>query len=99
LVASANLTPSASGIPYYDENLFVDVIRTGHVKARKLTQIMPWWNYRGRTDEDLKAIFAYLRTVPPIDHRVDNSQPPTLCKVCGLMHGRGDENTVDASKK
>ncbi|MGE0405812.1 MAG: cytochrome c [Candidatus Korobacteraceae bacterium] len=74
-VKSANITPDPSGISYYDENLFLDVMHTGYVKARKLSQIMPWWVHRGMTDEDLKAMFAYLRTVPPIQNRVDNTEP------------------------
>jgi mono/diheme cytochrome c family protein len=90
--ASANITGDPSGIPYYDEALFLDVMHTGYAKARKLSQIMPWWNFRGLQDDDLKAIFAYLRTVPPVKHRVDNSKPPTKCKVCGFMHGAGDQN-------
>jgi hypothetical protein len=28
------------------------------------------------TDEDLKAIFAYLRTIPPISNRVPEYEPP-----------------------
>jgi hypothetical protein len=44
------------------------------------------------TDEDLKAIFAYLRTVPPVKHRVDNSEPPTYCPICRQKHGFGDKN-------
>ncbi len=91
-VASANITPDPSGIPYYDEKLFLEVMHTGYVKARQLKPIMIWWVHRGMTDEDLKAIFAYLRTVPPIKHRVDNTEPPTLCKVCGFVHGAGDRN-------
>ena len=91
-VASANLTSDPSGIPYYDEALFLEVLRTGDVKARKLSQIMPWWTYRGLTDEDLKSMFAYLRAVPAIKHRVDNSKPPTPCKVCNFSHGAGDMN-------
>ena len=90
--ASANITPDPSGIPYYDEALFLEVMHTGYAKARKLSQIMPWWIYRNLTDEDLKAIFAYLRTVPAVKHLVDNSRPPTLCKICGLMHGAGDQD-------
>ena len=89
---NANITPAPSGIPYYDEQLFMDTIHTGWVKARKLSQIMPWFVYRGLTDEDLKSIFAYLRTVPAVAHRVDNSKPPTLCKLCGFSHGAGDQN-------
>ncbi len=91
-VSSANITPSPSGIPYYDEQLFVDVMRTGWVKARKLSQIMPWWYYRGMTDEDLRSMFAYLRTVPAIQHRVDNTKPATECPACGLTHATGDQN-------
>jgi mono/diheme cytochrome c family protein len=91
-VASANITQAPSGIPYYDEGLFVEVMRTGMVKARQLKQIMPWWNFRGLTDDDLKSMFAYLRTVPSVAHRVDNSKPPTACKRCGFSHGAGDQN-------
>jgi mono/diheme cytochrome c family protein len=91
-VASANLTPDPSGIPYYDETMFLQAIRTGYVKARALNQIMPWRNYSGMTDEDLKAIFAYLKTVKPIHHVVDNAEPPTLCVICNATHGGGDKN-------
>ncbi len=91
-VTSANLTPDPSGIPYYDEVLFLQAMRTGYVKARELKQIMPWPVYRNMTDEDLKAIFAYLKTVKPVHHRVDNSEPPTLCPLCKVAHGAGDQN-------
>ena len=91
-VASANITPDASGIIYYDDALFVDVMRTGYVKARKLAQIMPWAVYRGMTDDDLKAIFAYLRTLKPVKHRVDNTEPPTPCRLCQASHGEGNTN-------
>jgi hypothetical protein len=91
-VASANITPDPSGIPYYDEALFLEMIRTGYVKARKINQIMSWSDYRNLTDEDLKAIFAYLRTLKAVKHRVDNSEPPTFCKLCGFSHGAGSQN-------
>jgi hypothetical protein len=39
------------------------MIRTRYVKVRKINQIMPWWHFRNLTDEGLKAIFAYLRTL------------------------------------
>ncbi len=91
-VASMNLTPDASGIPYYNESLFVEAIRTGYVKARPLNQIMPWFVYRNMTDEDLKAIFAYLKTLAPVKHGVDNTEPPTYCPVCRATHGGGAQN-------
>jgi mono/diheme cytochrome c family protein len=92
VVATANLTPDASGIVYYDEAQFVDTIRTGYVGARKLNSIMPWWSFRNMTDGDLKAVFAYLRTLPPVHHSVDNTETPTQCKLCGKKHGFGDHN-------
>lgn len=91
-VASANITPDPSGIPYYDEALFMQAIRTGQVGARKLNPTMPWGFYKNMSDQDLKAIFAYLRTLKPVSHRVDNSLPPTLCKRCGATHGGGESN-------
>jgi mono/diheme cytochrome c family protein len=91
-VASANITPDASGIPYYDEALFVQTIRTGYVKARAINQIMPWHVYRNMTDDDLKAVFAYLKTIPPVKHVVDNTEPPTPCEICKGKHGGGNKN-------
>ena len=91
-VMAANITPDASGISYYDENLFVQAFRNGKVKARSLSPIMPWYFYRNMTDEDLKAIFAYLRTLKPVKHMVDNTESPALCKLCGVKHGGGEKN-------
>lgn len=90
--AAANLTPAVNGIPYYNEDLFLEVMRTGRVRERKMTDIMPWGHYRGMTDEDLKSIFAYLKTLTPVDHYVDNAMSPTPCAVCNLEHGGGERN-------
>ncbi|MGH9516269.1 MAG: c-type cytochrome [Terriglobales bacterium] len=91
-VASANLTSDPSGIPYYDEARFIRTIRTGYVGAREINQFMPWWIFRNMTDEDLASIFAFLKTLKPVSHLVDNSLPPTLCPIDGAMHGGGDRN-------
>ena len=91
-VASANLTPDPSGISYYTEASFLEVMRTGHVKARKLNEIMPTSRYKNLSDEDLKGIFAFLKTLKPVQHRVDNTEPPTPCKRCGSRHGLGARN-------
>jgi len=91
-VAASNITPDPSGISYYDEALFLEMMRTGSVKARKLSPLMPTWAFGKLTDDDLKAMFAYLRTLKPVRHRVDNSEPPTFCKLCRQKHGAGDQN-------
>jgi mono/diheme cytochrome c family protein len=92
LVASLNLTPDPSGIGYFDEQMFIKVIRTGQVNARPLASIMPWSYFRNLNDDDLKAIFAYLRTLKPIQHRVDNTEEARYCKVCRGKHGFGERN-------
>jgi len=91
-VASANLTPDPSGIPYYDEDMFVQVLRTGYVGARRLSQIMPWATFRNMTDQDLRAIYAYLKTVPPVKHSVDNTEHLSYCPLDKSWHGFGDRN-------
>jgi hypothetical protein len=91
-LATLNLTPDPSGIPYFDKATFVKALRTGHVGARQLSTLMPWSNFRNLTDDDLAAIFAYLRTLTPVKHRVDNTEPPTYCKVCRHKHGYGNMN-------
>ena len=91
-VYSANITPDPSGISYYHEALFIRTMRTGHVGARKLNYVMPTGYFKNMTDEDLKAIFAYLRTLRPVKHRVDNTEEATLCPLDGQKHGFGDRN-------
>ena len=96
-VASRNLTPDPSGIPYYNADLFMDVMRTGMAKARKIHDEMPWVVFGRQTDEDLRAIFAFLQTVSPVTHRVDNALPPTPCAVCQGTHGAGEQNVAASS--
>jgi mono/diheme cytochrome c family protein len=90
--AAANLTPSPSGIPYYMEELFLEVFRTGKVRERQLSDNMPYAHYRNMTDEDLLAIFAYLQTLQPVEHYVDNAEPVGLCAICNIEHGGGARN-------
>lgn len=92
-VSSPNLTPDPSGIPHYDEAMFLKTIRAGAVNGvRPLNHIMPWKYFRGMADGDLKAIFAYLRTLKPVMHRVDNTEPATFCRLCRGTHGFGNRN-------
>ena len=93
LVASANITPDPSGIAFYTRDVFIQTIRTGHVAGvRRLSAAMPWVFFRTMTDDDLGAIFSYLRTLPPVRHRVSNFDPPTYCPRCGRRHGLGELN-------
>ncbi|WP_336516706.1 diheme cytochrome c-553 [Pollutibacter soli] len=67
---AANLTSDASGIGNWTEDQFVYAIRKGKLKglenSRAILPPMPWFVYRNLTDDDLKSIFAYLKTVPAV---------------------------------
>ncbi len=91
-VASSNITPAPSGISFYDQPLFLRAMRTGRVGSRQLNPIMLTSFFRNMTTEDLRAIYTYLRTLAPIEHRVDNAEAPTFCNRCGNKHGYGDRN-------
>ena len=93
IVASPNITQDPSGIPYYTEAVFIQTIRTGKVaRIRPLGAAMPWVFFRTMTDADLKDVFAFLQSVQPVQHRVNNSDPPTWCPRCGRRHGLGELN-------
>jgi len=76
---AANLTPDQNtGLGIWTEEMFVNAIRQGkHMgTSRQIQPPMPWAQYRNATDDDLKSIFAYLRTIPPIVNHVPDWEPP-----------------------
>lgn len=92
-VTAANITPDETGIGNYTQEMFVEAMRTGKVGGvRKLSAIMPWQLMAGLADQDLDDMYAYLRTVKPVKHYVNNVDAPTICKKCGLAHGLGAQN-------
>jgi len=91
-VASENITPAASGIGYYNDATFVQAMRTGKIGARPLRASMPWIFFGKMSDDDLKSIFAFLQTVKPVKHQLDNTEPPTYCRLCKQKHGFGHTN-------
>jgi len=89
---SSNLTRDPSGIPHYDAALFREVMRTGRVKGRDLSPLMPWIAFKNLNDSDLDALFAVLRALTPVKHVIDNIAAPTACKICGGTHPLGEFN-------
>lgn len=77
---AANITPHETGIGAWTEQNFLTAIKHGKAKGiesnRFLLPPMPWGVYRNLTDEDLKSIFAYLKSVPAIENRVPAPLPP-----------------------
>lgn len=76
---SANLTSDATGIGNWTQEMFIGAIREGKRlgTGRPILPPMPWPAYRNYSDEDLKAIFAYLKSTKPIANRPPDWQPPS----------------------
>lgn len=82
---AANLTPdSTTGIGAWTEAQFINTIRSGkHLgNGRDILPPMPWPFVAKMTDDDLKAVFAYLHSLPPVNNKVPAPvSPPDLAKM------------------
>jgi len=75
-----NLTPEqVTGLGIWTEDMFVKTMRTGrHMGvSRPLLPPMPWQSLNSLPDEDLRSIYAYLRTIKPIRNEVPD---PVIAK-------------------
>jgi hypothetical protein len=79
---ATNLTPDQNtGLGIWSEEMFVKAMRTGrHMgQSRPILPPMPWQGLAAMTDEDLRAVYAYLRSIPPLANRVPEAvvaEPP-----------------------
>jgi hypothetical protein len=76
---AANLTPDQNtGLGIWTEDMFVKALRTGrHMGvSREILPPMPWQAFRTASDEDLKSIYAFLRSITPVANHVPDVQPP-----------------------
>lgn len=83
---ASNLTPDkATGIGTLTEEMFLKCMKEGKYMGagRPLLPPMPWEVYGKKTDEDLKAIYAYLMSIKPIHNEVP--QPTTPDKAGQLL--------------
>ena len=80
VVYAANLTPDVqTGSGAWTEELFLKMFRTGkHLggAGRPILPPMPWTVFIRQPDEDLKAVFAYLRSLPPLRNAVPDPKVP-----------------------
>ncbi len=79
---SANLTPDKeTGLGSWTETTFIQALRNCRIggTGRKMLPPMPCEGIAGATDDDLKAIFAYLKSIPSVKNKVpapiEPSQP------------------------
>ena len=76
---TANLTPDKNtGLGNWTDQMFIDTIRKGkHMgTSRDLLPPMPWPVYKNWTDDDIKAVWAYLQSSPAISNHVPDPIPP-----------------------
>ena len=83
-IRSSNITPhEQTGIGRWTKERFVDRFKQYDVPADSLQNvapdefntIMPWKVYAGMTKQDLEAIYTYLQTVEPVEHKVEQFTP------------------------
>ena len=80
-VFAANLTPDKeTGLGDWTEKMFIGTMKTavhqGVAGNRKILPPMPTKNYANISDEDLKAIWAYLQSIKPIKNEVPTALNP-----------------------
>lgn len=84
VVTSANITSDPeTGIGGWNEDVFVNKFRArvdssamnAKVNPGEFNSIMPWTMYGNMDEGDLKAIFAYLKTVKPIRNQIEKFKP------------------------
>lgn len=86
---AANLTPdNATGIGTLSEEMFIKTLREGKWMGvgRPLLPPMPWQGIGTATDEDLKCIYAYLKSLKPLRNLVPQPVPPN--KMAEVLAGK-----------
>lgn len=79
---AVNLTPDENtGLGIWTEEMFLTALKTGrHMGvSRPILPPMPWQVYAFTSDSDIKALYAYLRSIPAIKNRVPDAviaEPP-----------------------
>lgn len=87
-IRSANITPDRNtGIGNWTTSAFVERFKnfSDAAKAPRTLPdddqtIMPWYDYSGITEPDLKAMYAYLKTVKPVSNKVIKFQANSSIK-------------------
>lgn len=85
---TANLTPDPeTGLGKWTLRNFTDTLRTGrHMgRGRAVLPPMPIQMYKNFTDQDMDAIFSYLRTIPVVQNRVPEPLPPAVAPTASTQ--------------
>ena len=97
-----NLTPdNETGLGSWSRDQIIEAIQTGvRPDGRLLAPIMPWRAFAGLTKSDAGAIADYLKSLPPVSHKVqgpfgpgDESPVPRMMVVFPAGNGACPANT------
>ncbi len=81
---AANISSDSTGIGNWSEEQFLNCLRKGTymglANTRPLMPPMPWQDYSQMSDDEIKAIFAYLKSTPPVHNVVPQYEPPVMAK-------------------
>ncbi len=81
---TANLTPDSTGILSWTEDQFMYALKNGIYKglpgSRQMLPPMPWQEYKHMTDGEMKAVFAYLKSIKAVSNSVPPPLPPVLAR-------------------
>jgi len=77
-IISANITPDENGLPAgLKFEQYLKLIRTGHdpEDPDELIPVMPWPVYQGMLTQDIRAVYEFLRAIPPASSGTDCTGP------------------------
>lgn len=82
---ASNLTPDATGMAGWTPEIFIQALRNGkHLGVgRPILPPMPWYTFARMSDDDLRAVFAYLHSLPPVANSVPSPISPFTSDPAG----------------
>lgn len=78
---AANLTPDKkTGLGNWTAETFIQAMRSGKHQGngRNILPPMPWFSLAALSDDDLKAIFSFLQSIPAVNNKVPQPKPPKM---------------------
>lgn len=84
IFVSANLTPAGAG-KGMDANLFEHAVRHGVGRDGRPLRFMPATDFAGMDDDDVAALYAYVRSVPPASRELPETRIGPLGRVLYLF--------------
>ena len=95
-----NITPDkGTGIGNWTDEQIIAAVRTGvRPDGKKLYPIMPYMNYNGMTDDDAKALVAFLRTLKPVERTVAPNKDLKMAPIDAPKPSNGPDDASDPVK-